>query len=103
MSQRFELEQLYFQAKEAYYTGEPLMNDDEFDKLEQELITMGSDAPYIVGADDRKAIGGFWWTSNTQNGKNIGIELTHEYVWRDGYLLPGDCAAVRCVKNDDED
>ena len=55
MSQRFELEQLYFQAKETYYTGESTMSDDEFDKLEQELITMGSDAPYIVGADDRKA------------------------------------------------
>ena len=55
MSQRFELEQLYFQAKEAYYTGQSLLTDDEFDKLEHELINMGSDAPYIVGANDRKA------------------------------------------------
>jgi DNA ligase (NAD+) len=55
MSQRFDLEQLYFQAKEAYYNGESIMPDDEFDYLEKELISLGSDAPYIVGADDRKA------------------------------------------------
>jgi DNA ligase (NAD+) len=55
MSKRFELEQLYFQAKEAYYSGETIMTDDEFDSLEQELIALGSTAPHIVGADDRKA------------------------------------------------
>jgi len=55
MKSRFELEQLYFQAKEAYYQGEPIMEDDEFDVLEQELLTMGSTAPYVVGANDRKA------------------------------------------------
>ena len=31
------------------------------------------------------------------------MELTNEYVWRAGYLLPGDCAAVRCIKEDDEE
>jgi DNA ligase (NAD+) len=55
MSKRFDLEQLYFQAKESYYSGDPIMSDDEFDKLESELKSMGSEAPYIVGADDRKA------------------------------------------------
>lgn len=55
MKSRFELEQLYFQAKEAYYQGDPIMEDDEFDVLEQELLTMGSTAPYVVGANDRKA------------------------------------------------
>jgi DNA ligase (NAD+) len=55
MSQRFELEQQYFLAKEAYYSGEPIMSDDEFDRLESELKTLGSEAPYIVGAEDRKA------------------------------------------------
>lgn len=55
MSKRFELEQLYFQAKESYYSGETIMSDDEFDSLEQELIALGSTAPHIVGADDRKA------------------------------------------------
>jgi DNA ligase (NAD+) len=55
MSNRFDLEQLYFQAKESYYSGEPVLTDDEFDRLEQNLISLGSDAPYIVGADDRKA------------------------------------------------
>ncbi len=28
-----ELEELYIQAKEAYYTGEPIMSDEEFDRL----------------------------------------------------------------------
>jgi DNA ligase (NAD+) len=55
MNKRFELEQTYFSAKESYYTGEPIMSDDEFDALEKELIGLGSTAPYIVGADDRKA------------------------------------------------
>jgi len=55
MSNRFDLEQLYFQAKGAYYNGEPIMSDDEFDILENNLLSMGSDAPHIVGADDRKA------------------------------------------------
>ncbi len=55
MSERFNLEQLYFQAKTAYYEGQPVMSDDEFDFLESQLLTMGSDAPYVVGADDRKA------------------------------------------------
>jgi DNA ligase (NAD+) len=55
MSNRFELEQQYMAAKEAYYSGEPLLTDDEFDRLEADLLSLGSDVPYIVGADDRKA------------------------------------------------
>jgi DNA ligase (NAD+) len=51
----FESEQLYLSAKEAYYTGEPLMSDDEFDRLEAELLSAGSQVPYIVGSEDRKA------------------------------------------------
>ena len=54
-SQIFELEQLYFLAKESYYAGEPIMSDDEFDSIEQQLLTAGSTAPHIVGANDRKA------------------------------------------------
>jgi DNA ligase (NAD+) len=55
MSNRFELEQQYLSAKEAYYNGTPFMTDDEFDQLEADLLSIGSDVPYIVGADDRKA------------------------------------------------
>jgi DNA ligase (NAD+) len=55
MSNRFELEQHYIAAKEAYYSGTPLLSDDEFDRLEADLLSLGSDVPYIVGADDRKA------------------------------------------------
>lgn len=47
--------------------------------------------------------GGYWWTSDTHDGKLIGMELTNEYVWRAGYLQPGDCAAVRCIKEDDDE
>jgi DNA ligase (NAD+) len=55
MSNRFDLEQHYMAAKEAYYNGNPLLSDDEFDRLEADLLSLGSDVPYIVGSDDRKA------------------------------------------------
>jgi len=55
MSDRFTLEQQYISAKESYYNGTPTLSDDEFDSLEAELLSLGSDVPYIVGADDRKA------------------------------------------------
>ena len=55
MSNRFDLEQQYMAAKEAYYSGSPILTDDEFDRLEADLLSLGSDVPYIVGADDRKA------------------------------------------------
>ena len=55
MSNRFDLEQIYLAAKESYYAGNAIMSDDEFDLLEQELLSQGSDVPYIVGAEDRKA------------------------------------------------
>jgi DNA ligase (NAD+) len=55
MNKLFDLEQLYLTAKAAYYEGDPILSDDEFDKLEQEIINLGSTAHLIVGADDRKA------------------------------------------------
>lgn len=55
MSNRFDLEQHYLTAKEAYYGGTPILSDDEFDRLEADLLSLGSDVPYIVGAEDRKA------------------------------------------------
>jgi len=55
MSHRFELETHYLAAKEAYYNGMPILTDDEFDRLESDLLSIGSDVPYIVGSDDRKA------------------------------------------------
>lgn len=55
MNKLFDLEQLYLTAKTAYYEGDPILSDDEFDKLEQEIINLGSTAHLIVGADDRKA------------------------------------------------
>jgi DNA ligase (NAD+) len=39
--------ELYKQWKEAYYLGEPIVSDEEFDLLEEELIEMGYDP--IVG------------------------------------------------------
>ena len=55
MDHRYTLEQHYIAAKEAYYNGSPILTDDEFDRLESDLLSLGSDVPYIVGADDRKA------------------------------------------------
>jgi DNA ligase (NAD+) len=48
-----ELEERYLKAKEAYYNGEPLVSDDEFDRLEEELREMGSDVVNLVGSTDR--------------------------------------------------
>jgi DNA ligase (NAD+) len=43
-------EQLYIRAKEAYYAGEPIMTDSDFDLLEAELKSAGSEVVNIVGA-----------------------------------------------------
>jgi DNA ligase (NAD+) len=50
-----ELEEIYLQAKESYYSGEPIMSDDEFDRFEEELIANGSTIIETVGAKDRNA------------------------------------------------
>lgn len=55
MSNRFDLEKQYLAAKEAYYKGIPVLTDDEFDYLESQLISAGSEVPYIVGTEDRRA------------------------------------------------
>jgi DNA ligase (NAD+) len=55
MSNRFDLEKQYLAAKESYYNGSSILTDDEFDYLESQLISLGSEVPYIVGAEDRKA------------------------------------------------
>lgn len=46
--------------------------------------------------------GGFWWSSSEKNSKFLGIEVDTYYIWRPGYLEEGDCAAVRCVKKEEE-
>lgn len=48
-----ELEELYLQAKEAYYKGEPIISDDEFDRLEEELRDLDSEVVDVVGYNDR--------------------------------------------------
>ena len=42
-------EALYVEAKDAYYAGEPLMSDADFDILEQELKDAGSSIVEVVG------------------------------------------------------
>ena len=44
--------QLYDQAKEAYYNGEPIMTDLEFDELEKEL---GLENQGYVGTHHQKS------------------------------------------------
>ena len=46
--------------------------------------------------------GGFWWSSTKIGERLTGYEWDDNYVWRPGYLLEGDCAAVRCIKNEEE-
>jgi DNA ligase (NAD+) len=43
-------EQLYIRAKEAYYSGEPIMSDSDFDLLEAKLKDEGSDVIHIIGS-----------------------------------------------------
>ena len=47
-------QELYKKAKEAYYSGEPIMSDEEFDILEQELRDSG-ELEEQVGAVDKDA------------------------------------------------
>lgn len=49
----FELETKYLKAKEAYYNGEPIMEDWEFDELEDLLKSVDSDVVNLVGTTDR--------------------------------------------------
>jgi DNA ligase (NAD+) len=49
-----ELEERYLKAKEAYYAGEPIISDDEFDMLEADLKAMDSDVVNMVGTADRR-------------------------------------------------
>ncbi len=49
----FDLETKYLKAKEAYYSGEPIISDFEFDELEQELKNMDSEVIKMVGISDR--------------------------------------------------
>lgn len=53
MDDIFELETKYLKAKEAYYKGEPIMEDWEFDELEELLKSMDSDVVNLVGTSDR--------------------------------------------------
>lgn len=43
-------EQLYMRAKESYYSGEPIMSDSDFDLLEAELKSEGSEVIHIIGS-----------------------------------------------------
>ncbi len=48
-----ELEELYLEAKKAYYSSDaPIMSDDEFDKLEETLRSLNSDK-ISVGFEDK--------------------------------------------------
>ena len=43
-------EHLYIRAKEAYYLGEPIMSDSDFDLLEAKLKNEGSEVIHIIGS-----------------------------------------------------
>ena len=45
--------QLYHNAKESYYAGDPIMCDDAFDHLERELIKTNPEILLQVGAEVR--------------------------------------------------
>jgi DNA ligase (NAD+) len=49
-----KLEQLYIKWKNAYYSGNPLVPDADFDNLEEILIEMGSNIIKVVGSLDNQ-------------------------------------------------
>jgi uncharacterized protein (TIGR02145 family) len=61
------------------------------------VVGMNSDSTIVKNV--QKLSGGYWWTSDFHNSRLIGMELTEYSVWREGYLLEGDFAAVRCVRD----
>ena len=44
-------EKLYLDAKKAYYLGQPIMTDTQFDRLEEDLRNENSEVIHIVGHD----------------------------------------------------
>ena len=54
-NQKTNDEQLYMRAKEAYYAGNPIMSDAEFDALEERLKQQNNSITLNVGAWDRRA------------------------------------------------
>lgn len=65
---------------------------------------------YSLSLDDSTIVkktqnlkGGYWWTSDSISNRLIGVELTSDWVWREGYLNEGDFAGVRCIKSEDEE
>lgn len=60
---------LYLQAKKAYYEGQPIMTDSQFDKLEDTLRDEGSSVINVVGH-----------TENTKNVKHISPMLSLQKI-----------------------
>ena len=79
----FEQMKFMFPSMRGFIGYSTILNDSSIVKNKQELR------------------GGYWWTTDIKDSKHIGIELTPEYIWRTGYLLEGDYAAVRCIKGDE--
>jgi DNA ligase (NAD+) len=65
----------YLQFKDAYYSGEPLITDDEFDEFEQELIDLGYDP--IVGTVAEPAI------ERKASHRNMMLSLGKKKVYGD--------------------
>ena len=68
----FDLETKYLKAKEAYYNGEPIMEDWEFDELEELLKSMDSDVINLVGTTDRN-----FKHQHLSNMTSLGKSQTH--------------------------
>ena len=51
-----QLENQYLEAKKLYYEGNPIMNDWDFDQLEEKLKELGSNVIHIVGTQHEKEI-----------------------------------------------
>ena len=59
---RKELQQLYNQAKEAYYNGEEIMSDADFDELES-----------LLGLENKSYVG-------SKNSKKLNYTCKHSFI-----------------------
>lgn len=73
-----DLEELYLEYKAAYYKGEPLVSDDEFDAIEEKLKELGSSVVEIVGFEDKNTHKEYHPSSMLSLGKSQVRESTKD-------------------------
>ena len=76
------LKELYLKAKKAYYTGNTIMSDEEFDALEEVLKSLNLDVTQIVGIPSKPKITALFDLPNVKEtkGKHVSKLLSLEKI-----------------------